>query len=114
MASYNQKDEEQGNFAAERHRNSKAAEGSGELDEYTALQKFITTYRDPKAAQADQDDAEQNAQDAKKSGSWWKFWRAGSSSKAQSSDPGTVPDEWLNTDIKSEHIIPPLAGWSMF
>lgn len=39
-------------------------------DEYTALQKYISTYRDPKAAQAEQ--AEANATDAKKGKAWWQ------------------------------------------
>lgn len=29
-----------------------------------------------------------------------QFWRSGNSSQATASDPGAVPDEWLNADIK--------------
>jgi len=68
-----------------------------DLDEYTALQKYISTYRDPKAAAEDDG---KNAADAKKGKAWWQFWRSGSSKQAATGDPGTVPDEWLDADIK--------------
>ncbi|KAF2640694.1 plasma-membrane proton-e [Massarina eburnea CBS 473.64] len=68
------------------------------MDEYTALQKYIMLYRDPKSAGQLQQDAE----DAGKPKSWWQFWRSGSSPKAQvGADPGTVPDDMLNTDLRS-------------
>ena len=70
-----------------------------DLDEYTALQKYISTYRDPKAA-AEEGEAGANAADAKKGKAWWQFWRSGSSSKATADDPGVVPEEWLEADIK--------------
>lgn len=69
-----------------------------DLDEYTALQKYISTYRDPKDAVAEDDGA--NAADAKKPKSWWQFWRSGTSPNAVEGDEGTVPEEWLNADIK--------------
>lgn len=69
-----------------------------DLDEYTALQKYISTYRDPKAAAAE--DGEKNAEDAGKGKAWWQFWRAGTSSKASGSDDGVVPEDWLEADIK--------------
>ena len=60
------------------------------MDEYTALQKFIQFYRDPRSQSSE---AAANAADAKKSSPWWKFWRSGSSPKAQPGlDAGTVPD----------------------
>ncbi|KAF2491388.1 plasma membrane ATPase 1 [Lophium mytilinum] len=72
-----------------------------ELDEYSALQKYITTYRDPKAAAAeDEAGAKANAADAGKGRPWWAFWRAGNSPNAQGKDAGVVPEEWLSTDIK--------------
>ena len=84
--------------------NAEASNSSGteldDLDEYTALQKYITTYRDPKDAQAE-NAAKADASDVKKSHPWWQFWRRGSSSKAQpGKDPGAVPDSWLDVDIK--------------
>lgn len=69
-----------------------------DLDEYTALQKYISTYRDPKAAAAEDNQAD--AEDAHKSKPFWQFWRRGSSENAQPGDPGVVPEEWLETDIK--------------
>lgn len=67
-------------------------------DEYTALQKYISTYRDPKAHAAE--DAEANAADAGKGKAWYQFWRSGNSGKATGADPGFVPDEMLEADIK--------------
>jgi H+-transporting ATPase len=70
-----------------------------ELDEYSALQKYITTYRDPKAAAAeDAEGAYADANDARKGRPWWAFWRSGSSPNAQGKDAGVVPDDWLNSD----------------
>jgi magnesium-transporting ATPase (P-type) len=61
-------------------------------DEYTALQKYISTYRDPKAhdpnAEVIEDDVKQP---------WYKF---GSKKKAAGADPGAVPEEMLEADIK--------------
>ncbi|KAF2660807.1 plasma-membrane proton-e [Lophiostoma macrostomum CBS 122681] len=67
------------------------------MDEYTALQKFITLYRDPRSVRVD-DGA--NAADAGKGKRWWQFWRSGTSPAAQPKDPGVVPDGWLDTDIR--------------
>lgn len=41
-------------------------------DEYTALQKYISTYRDPKAALADEANAKKDAKDAGKGKLWWQ------------------------------------------
>lgn len=72
-----------------------------ELDEYTALQKYISTYKDPKAAATDDAEGQQkDAADAGKGKQWWQFWRSGSSENAKGSDPGTVPEDWLEADIK--------------
>ena len=40
-------------------------------DEYTALQKYISTYRDPKAADSPENQAKDGA-DAKKGKAWWQ------------------------------------------
>jgi H+-transporting ATPase len=68
------------------------------MDEYSALQKFILLYRDPKSQPTDKDG--QQAEDAGKGKAWWQFWRSGSSPKAAPQDPGVVPDELLNTEIR--------------
>ncbi|KAF2264310.1 plasma-membrane proton-e [Lojkania enalia] len=67
------------------------------MDEYTALQHFITRYRDPRSQPSG--DPHANAEDARKDVPWWKFWRGGTSPQAQPQDAGAVPEEWLNTDI---------------
>jgi H+-transporting ATPase len=60
------------------------------MDEYTALQKYILLYRDPKSA----GQAMQDAGDAGKGKSWWQFWRSGSAPNAQpGQDPGAIPPE---------------------
>jgi hypothetical protein len=61
-------------------------------DEYTALQKYISTYRDPKAHDPN---AEVIEEDVKQP--WYKF---GSKKKAAGADPGAVPEEMLEADIK--------------
>lgn len=72
-----------------------------DLDEYTALQKYISTYRDPKAAAIDDAEGQnKDAADAGKGKAWWQFWRSGSSPNAKGSDAGVVPEEWLDADIK--------------
>lgn len=80
-------------------RSSSDVDPYADLDEYTALQKYISTYRDPRAAMFESEAARQNAADAGKGRPWWAFWRSGASSKAQTGDPGTVPEEWLNTTL---------------
>ncbi|KAF2864441.1 plasma-membrane proton-e [Piedraia hortae CBS 480.64] len=85
--------------APDRARKWSQAPGAIEdLDEYTALQKYISTYKDPKAAEAE-DAQGQNAQDAGKGKKWWQFWRSGSSAAATDKDAGNVPDEFLETSI---------------
>jgi len=72
----------------------------GELDEYTALQKYITTYRDPKEAAAEAEASKADAADGDKGKPWWAFWRAGSSPQATENDEGVVPNDWLTADIR--------------
>lgn len=42
------------------------------LDEYTALQKYISTYKDPKAAADSPENQQKDAADATKSKKWWQ------------------------------------------
>ena len=67
------------------------------MDEYSALQKFITLYRDPRQKQLDEG---YNAADAGKDKKWWQFWRAGTSPNAKPQDTGVAPEGWLDTDIR--------------
>jgi H+-transporting ATPase len=71
-----------------------------ELDEYTALQKYIVSYRDPKAVLADDAEGQmKDAADVHKGSPWWQFWRKGASKNAKATDEGVVPEDWLGTDM---------------
>lgn len=102
--SFSDKDLENGQHPTGNHDRSQSRKWSQapgnleDLDEYTALQKYISTYRDPKAA-AEEDPAK-NAKDAGKGKSWWQFWRSGTSKNAGAADDGVVPEDWLEADIK--------------
>lgn len=89
----------------ERGRASSAAERSKSIvsmtefegmDEYTALQKYILLYRDPRSAS--HNDALQDGAAGKKK-RWWQFWRSSAPREAPR-DPGVVPDDMLCTEIR--------------
>jgi len=66
------------------------------MDEYTALQKYILLYRDPKSG------GHHTADEGNKSKQWWQFWKSGSATAAApTQDAGAVPDDQLNTDLRS-------------
>jgi H+-transporting ATPase len=93
------KDVEKGNPGSESNRNSADFDDYADLNEYSALQKYITTYRDPKAMPTDDETAAlQEAEDAKKNAKWWKFGRGGAK-KVGGADTGVVPEDWLDTHI---------------
>ncbi|CAK4031989.1 Plasma membrane ATPase [Lecanosticta acicola] len=95
--SFSDKDLENGEGAADRSRKWSQAPGNiDDLDEYTALQKYISTYRDPKAAQ-EEEAAEKGTEGQKKKS--WQFWKK-SGSDQPTDEGGHVPDEWLTADIK--------------
>ncbi|KAI9656178.1 MAG: hypothetical protein M1821_004840 [Bathelium mastoideum] len=99
-----ERDLENGEPDTERKRSRQFSRSSiaqpGDLDEYQALDKYISTYRDPKAAATDDAEGQQkDASDARKGKPWWAFWRGGSSPQAKETDPGVVPDDWLEADI---------------
>ncbi|KAF2235314.1 plasma-membrane proton-e [Viridothelium virens] len=99
-----ERDLENGEPDTERKRSRQFSRSSiaqpGDLDEYQALDKYISTYRDPKAAAVDDAEGQQkDADDARKGKPWWAFWRSGTSSQAKESDPGVIPDDWLEADI---------------
>lgn len=102
--SFSDKDLENGAPANERAASRKWSTAPGnieDLDEYTALQKYISTYRDPKAAAADDAEGQnKDAADAGKGKQWWQFWRSGTSPNAKATDTGVVPEDWLEADIK--------------
>lgn len=55
------------------------------MDEYSALQKYIQFYRDPRAAQLENKPVE-------KKKPWWKFWSSGTKAAA-APDGSVVPDD---------------------
>ncbi|EME44210.1 hypothetical protein DOTSEDRAFT_71892 [Dothistroma septosporum NZE10] len=95
--SFSDKDLENGEGgAADRSRKWSQAPGNIEdLDEYTALQKYISTYRDPKAAAAEENAGKEDEAKPKKA---WQFWKK--SDDAAGTGDMTVPEEWLQADIK--------------
>lgn len=70
------------------------AKGGEELDEYTALNRYISTYRDVR--QDDDDDAKKRPR--KK---WWQFWKSKPPVTQQSdSDRHNTPDTLLETELQ--------------
>lgn len=67
------------------------------LDEYTALQKYLATYRDPRDATTDDSDKQMDTTDKKKS---WALWKRGDSQNGTGSDAGVVPENWLDAHIR--------------
>ncbi|KAJ9271960.1 hypothetical protein DTO212C5_2041 [Paecilomyces variotii] len=90
-------DAENGAVGAERQR-SIAFENDGSLDEYTSLNRYISTYRDSRYASSSHDGASDVAHDeSSKKRRWFTPWRR----KSDSGDDGfKIPDEWLRTDPK--------------
>ncbi|PSN60226.1 plasma-membrane proton-e [Corynespora cassiicola Philippines] len=68
------------------------------MEEYAALQKYISVYRDPRAAAFEKGEAKEAA--ARKNKRWWQFWRAGDDTpQVNQSDAAIVPEDHLNTTI---------------
>jgi H+-transporting ATPase len=63
------------------------------MDEYTALQKYILFYRDAKV--------NPHANPTVKTKKWWQFWKSGSAAAAPVADAGAVPEEFLNTELRT-------------
>ncbi|KAK8076558.1 plasma membrane ATPase [Apiospora phragmitis] len=66
------------------------------MDEYSALVRFVDTYRDPNAETEEEEDFSSEGKKAP----WWAFWKSGKSgaNTASKSDFQT-PAEWVKTDI---------------
>ncbi|KAJ6112060.1 hypothetical protein N7523_008121 [Penicillium sp. IBT 18751x] len=78
----------------DRHRDNDAADG-GNLDEYSALNRYISTARDGRRGSTSSA-AALSEKGAKKP--FWKFWGG----KGDSVEDGwQAPDEWLETDLRS-------------
>lgn len=67
------------------------------LDEYTALQKYLATYRDPHEATTDDADKQMDTTVKKKS---WAFWKRGDLKNGTGSDSGVVPENWLDAHVR--------------
>ena len=94
-------DPEHGNANAELGRHSSESNSLDGLDEYTALQKWISTYRDPKQQDVDPEFNNDSVADNQPSKSWWQFWRSSGAGRGPVADPSFVPNEYLETDIRS-------------
>lgn len=70
---------------------------AGALDEYTALNRYISTARDRRRGSTSSAGGLNEADKPKKK-SWWKF---GSSTAASSNEAFIAPDDWVDTDIRS-------------
>jgi H+-transporting ATPase len=89
-------DIERGNsIGAERGKSIVSLSGFQGMDEYTALQRYIVSYRDPR-----ENPKEEEVEFKKKP--WWAFWRASHTNKShQTPASAETPEEWLNTPIST-------------
>lgn len=106
-------DLESGSFLTENQRNNQVdkpagpagAPGAGSndgnnpyLDEYTALVRYVDTYRDPNATEGA---GEEDFGTDSKPRPWWAFWRGGKAGySAASLSSFETPTDWLTTDIR--------------
>lgn len=67
---------------------------SDDMDEYPALDRYISTYRDETLP-------EEDASAKRKKKPWWKFWQFQSDAPHENDSATQMPDEWFSTDIKS-------------
>jgi H+-transporting ATPase len=66
------------------------------FDEYSALVRYISTYRDPRKERAEGDEDENEAP----KNMWYAPWRRWTKRK-ESGKVFAVPDEWVTTDLKT-------------
>ena len=73
---------------------------TGQLDEYSNLVRYISTYCDTRKASAG-DSVDGDADELVKS-KWYAPWRRWMGSKGSKKDPNSVvvPDDWITTDIR--------------
>ncbi|UNI24688.1 hypothetical protein JDV02_010418 [Purpureocillium takamizusanense] len=76
---------------------SSAVENADNLEEYAALERYISTYRED--GTRDEDDPASKGRRRR----WWQFWKTGAlepTDMQPAPEPdNTVPESWLNTDI---------------
>lgn len=102
MASQNATSERRISYAVdvengERHERGDANDG-GNLDEYSALNRYISTARDGRRGSTSSAGALSAGDDEPKK-PWWKFW--GGKGGDATEDGWQAPDEWLETDLRS-------------
>ncbi|KAI0177707.1 plasma-membrane proton-efflux P-type ATPase [Pestalotiopsis sp. NC0098] len=106
-------DLESGSFLTESQRNNQVDKPAGSagatgasnndgnnpyLDEYTALVRYVDTYRDPNATEGA---GEEDFGTDSKPRPWWAFWRGGKAGySAASLSSFETPTDWLTTDIR--------------
>lgn len=100
MASQNAASERRISYAVdvengERHERHDAGDG-GNLDEYSALNRYISTARDGRRGSTSSAGALSAAGEKKKP--WWKFGGKGDDATEEG---WQAPDEWLETDLRS-------------
>lgn len=64
-----------------------------ELGEFPALDRYISTYRDPRDMAADDGDKDHSK------ASWWQFWKTGIETPQQPEKKPAAPEHWLDTDM---------------
>lgn len=77
----------------DRHREAGDASGPANLDEYSALNRYISTARDGRRGST----SSVGGIEAGPKRPWWKFWAP----KSDGIEEGFIcPDEWLDTDLR--------------
>lgn len=77
------------------HRDTEAGDGAA-LDEYSALNRYISTARDGRRGSTSSAGALSDKGDKKKP--WWKFWGKGGDSVEEG---WQAPEEWIETDLRA-------------
>lgn len=77
---------------------SRAPADDGNLDEYGALNRYISTARDGRRGSTSSAGARSEGGDDEKKKPWYKFW----SKKSTDGGEGfVIPDDWIDTDMHS-------------
>ena len=77
-------------------RHTREAGDEGNLDEYSALYRYISTARDNRRGSTSSAGALSSGEEKKKP--WWKF---GGNAGGGVQDGFVAPDEWLQTDLRA-------------
>jgi len=88
---------ENGDVEKEGHFNKPVAANNDEGDEYTRLVKYISTYNEGGRRKSTASQITGNGQKRP----WWKCWGSKAPKEEKSEDGWEVPDEWIETDIRT-------------